>query len=104
MQGNNYNRAMQFLAFDALKGFKEALLVKEKEIEDKKILSEDNNQMLNKKISKLGGGKYARIKYYYLLEYIEVFGIIKKIDNIYKKIYLSNTVIDFDDVIDIEIL
>lgn len=104
MQVNNYHRAMQFLAMDALKGFKEALLKKEKEVEDRKILSDDIGDVLNIKFNALRCGIYIRVKYYYLLEYMEICGFIKNIDKVYRKIYLANTVINFDDVIDIDIL
>lgn len=101
---NNMNRAVQFLPFDALKGFKEALLAKEKELENKKNLSEDASEVLNTKLQKLTPKMNIRIKYYCNLEYIETHSIIKKIDKTYRKIYLSNTIINFDDILDIEII
>ena len=77
MQNNKLDRARQFLPFDALKGFKEMLLEKEREIEERRELSLDN---------------------------IDAIDIIKRIDNVYKKIYLNNKIIDFKDIIKIEIV
>lgn len=97
-------RAKLFNSFDALKGFKEALKLQEKIIEEKKNLSSDLKDELNNKLNKLNKGDRVLIKYYYDLEYIESIGVIKKIDIIYKKIYLLNTVIDIDDIFDICLL
>lgn len=101
MLNNNYNRAVQFLPFDSLKGFKEALREKEKIIENKKILLEDKSIVLNNKLNKLSIGMMIEIKYYYNFEYIELVGVLKKIDNINKKVYVDDKVILFEDVVEI---
>lgn len=100
---NNIDRAKLFNPFDALKGLQEALRQQEKIIENKIELGEDLEITLNKKISNLKKGDNITIKYYYQLQYIETSGIVKKIDKIEKTIYLLNTKIFFDDIIDIEI-
>ena len=104
MLDNNYNRAVQFLPFDSLKGFKEALRKKEKIVEKKKILSEDKYTLLNNKLNKLSIGMIVRIKYYYNLEYIEVIGMIKKIDDIYKRVFIDDMFILFEDIVDIDLV
>lgn len=100
---NNIDRAKLFNPFDALKGLQEALRQQEKIIENKIELGEDLEITLNKKISNLKKGDNITIKYYYQLQYIETSGIVKKIDKIEKTIYLLNTKIFLDDIIDIEI-
>ena len=45
----NIERAKQFLPFDSLKGFRKALIEKEKEIEGKYTILEDKQAILNKK-------------------------------------------------------
>ena len=100
---SNINRAKLFNPFDALKGLQEALRQQEKIIENKIELGEDLEITLNKKISNLKKGDNITIKYYYELQYIETSGIVKRIDKIEKTIYLLNTKIFFDDIIDIEI-
>ena len=74
-------RAKQFMPFDALKGFKEALKEKEKIIVDKIDLSEDaiieiNNILINLKV-----GDIVKVVYFKQNEYIEVTGMISKIKN-----------------------
>lgn len=98
------NRARQFLPFDALKGFQEALRIVEQEVEEKKLLSDDFKEVLNKKISNLKIGDNVLIKYYYDIEYIETTGLIRKIDVISHYIYLNHTRILFDDIIEVELI
>ena len=74
-------RAKQFMPFDALKGFKEALKEKEKIIVDKIDLCEDaiieiNNILINLKV-----GDIVKVVYFKQNEYIEVTGRISKIKN-----------------------
>ena len=98
---NNIDRAVQFMPFDALKGFREALEQVEKFSEDKKEFSDDYFYVLNQKINKLKIGEKVLIKHYYELEYVETIDVIKRIDKVYKKIYLVNSIIEIDDIIDI---
>ena len=95
------DRAKLFLPFDALKGLQESLRIVEKRKEDKIILSEDLNDELNNKFNSLKIGDNVLIKYYYNLEYIESSGVIKKIDYNNKNIYLMNSIINIDDIVDI---
>lgn len=101
---NNVSRAKQFMPFDALKGLQDALRLQEKIIENKIELGEDIEIELNKKISSLVKGDNVNIKYFYGIEYIETSGIVKRVDEINKNIELLNTKINFDDILDIEIL
>lgn len=98
------DRAKLFLPFDALKGLQESLRMVEKRKEDKLILSDDLNDDLNNKFNSLKIGDNVLIKYYYNLEYMESRGVIKKIDYTNKNIYLMNSIISIDDIIDIKII
>lgn len=100
---HNSNRAKQFMPFDALKGFRQTMDFISKQIEFKKSLSDDYIKYLNNKLCNLKKGDIVVIKYYYLTEYIETRGIVKKIDNVYKKIYLSSSIINFDDILEINV-
>lgn len=99
---NNIDRAKQFLPFDALKGFRESLEKTEKSFDERKILSSDWEEELNNKFLTLDIGNRVFIKYYYQFEYIETYDVVRKIDTIYKHLYLSNSKISFDDIIDIK--
>lgn len=101
---NNIDRAKQFLPFDALKGFREALKEKEKNIELKKDLFDNEIDKLNEIIKKLRKDMLVKISYYYSIEYIEIVGKIKMIDTVNKKINILNSVINFDDIVSIEII
>ena len=97
-------RAKQFMPFDALSGFYDLIDNENIDIKQKLILSDDMQERLNKKFQELKKGDNVLIKYYYDIDYIETTGIIEKIDTIYKNIYILNSVINIDDVIDIKIL
>lgn len=91
-------RAKVFLPFAALKGYNE--LVKEKEIvkEDKKILSEDELEYLSFQINKIQKGQIIKIKYYNDGGYVILEGMVSKIDEIYRKIYIVKQEINLDDI------
>ena len=98
------DRAKLFLPFDALKGLQESLRRVEMIKEDKLILSDDLECDLNNKFNRLKIGDKVLIKYYYNLEYIESSGVLNKIDYNNKNIYLMNSVINVDDIVDMQIM
>ena len=99
---SNLNRAKQFLPFDSLKGFYKLIEEEEKQKDNKKELSEDSLNDINKTILNINKNDSVLIKHYHNVNYIETIGKVKKIDKINKIIYLDNTKILFDDVIDIK--
>ncbi len=97
-------RAKQFLPFDALKGFKEALIKKEKELEceEEKELSEESLIELDKCFNKIEIGSIIKIKYYKNKRYNELKGKVTNIDYIRKKIQINNDAyINISDIISI---
>ncbi len=99
------DRAKQFLPFDALKGFKEALKEKEDEIEyvDKKELSEERLNELSEKLNTIEVGNSINIVYYVGNKYKKINGKVKDIDAVNKKIVLyENININFGDILEIE--
>ena len=90
MQINRITRAKQFLPFDALKGLQEALREKEIEYEEKKELSEETLADLDNILNRIGIGNIVKIKYYRNRRYIEIKGLVTKIDSIKKKIQIDN--------------
>lgn len=92
---NNIDRAKQFKPFSALKGYEETLRLVEQQVEDKFSIN------LNNKIKCLKINDEISIKHYHGIEYLETKGIVKRIDKIHKKIELLNSIISFDDIIDI---
>ena len=82
------SRAKQFLPFDALPGFKEALKEKEIKKEAKIELAEDSLQELENKLNELEKGSIIKLIYYKNNRYIETIGTVAKIDYMRKKIIL----------------
>ena len=102
MLNSRINRAVQFQPFDALKGFKEALKEVERIHEEKKTLSEDSFKELDNTLKSLKRGDIITIEYYYDLTYLELTGTIRKIDSLNRKLYLSQSIISFDDIVAIK--
>lgn len=100
MQNNDF-RAKQFMPFDSLKGFYDLIKTEEIIIKNKKSLSDDTYNYLDKQIKKIQKGDNISIEYYYRQDYIVTNGIVKKIDEINKCIYILNSKINFDDIINI---
>ena len=66
------SRAKQFLPFDALKGFKEALDEKQIKYEDKKELTEESYNSLQEEWNKIDKQSIVEIKYYKNKRYIQI--------------------------------
>ena len=100
---NRVNRASQFLPFDALRGFKEALREKEYEYDDRKELTEESYEELENQLKRVEKGSKVKIKYYKNKKYIEIIGIVTVIDYIKKKIQLNGDEdISVYDILEIE--
>lgn len=101
---NRVERAKLFIPFDALKGLQEILREKEKEIEQRRELSEESLMMLQEELNKVEIGSRVKIKYYNSDKYIEVLGIVKKLLYSKKKIIINeNIVINMCDIIEFKV-
>jgi hypothetical protein len=103
MQNSDF-RAKQFLPFDSLKGFREAIKTMEEIHESKKDLSIDELNELDKKLEMFKKNDLIKVKYFYDDQYIETIDTLKKVDNVFKKLILKNNKISFDDIMDIELI
>lgn len=72
-------RAQQFLAYDALKGFQEMLREKEKVLLSEEELSEDDYEELNEKAQSMKPGDMITVLYSSGNQYIRLTGILSKI-------------------------
>ncbi len=99
-------RAKQFMAFDALKGFKEAIAATECYTEPKKELSDSQIEYINQNLVSLRKGETVIITYYgaYEERYIQLTGIVEKIDLYWRTLMVGKVVIDFSEICEIEIL
>lgn len=80
------NRASLFLSFDSLKGFNDYIAKKQRVVVERKELAVDLLDELDWKIKEVKVGQMIKIVYYDQNEYIELEGMVSKIDLKFKKI------------------
>lgn len=98
------DRAKLFIPFDALKGLQEILREKEKEVEERKELSEESLMELQEELNKVDKGSTVFIKYYKNNKYVDISGIITKINFTKKKIILNENIsINICDIIQLKL-
>lgn len=97
-------RAKQFSAFSPLRGYSELLLSKERVIVPKHELTEESKYDISDKLNQLSKGMMVKLVYYSNGEYIEICGVVSKIDIYFKKLTIVKTLISFDDIYDLKII
>lgn len=95
------NRASQFIPFDALKGLKEEFKKVEKLYERKYEVKDDLCPSIYNRLKNINVGDKVRIEYYDGIEYINTVGLVKQINIKNKIIFVSNSKIFFEDIINI---
>ena len=97
------SRAKQFLPFDALNGFYDALKERETEYIDKAELSDEVKEHISNVLCSIEKKDIIKVRYYTPREYIDIVGIVEKVDPIKKKIVFINEVkIDFENIVNIK--
>lgn len=98
-------RAKQFQPFAALKGFSEALAAKLRITVPRRELCCDAAEELDRKMHLLEKGKVASIVYYSEEEknYLKRTGMICGFDLIMRRVTVVDTVIGFDDIVEVEL-
>ncbi len=99
---NLKQRAHIFSAFDALKGFRELLKEKERIVVPKRILSEDDLEILNRKIHEVKTGMILTVIYFDNGEYVKKTGRVAKISLDEKYIQIVKTRIQLSHIVDLE--
>lgn len=92
------NRAKQFMPFDALKGFREALAEKERIIVSPRILSEEQKEELDFRLRRIGKENQVTAEYYHNGEYVKITGPVSDIDCVHRVLKIQDTEISFDDI------
>lgn len=95
------DRAKQFMPFDALKGFREALAQKERIIVPRRELSEEQKDELNRKFWQIRKRDIITVEFFQKGEYIKVTGMVSRIDETSRVLKVVNTSIPFDDISDL---
>lgn len=99
-------RAKQFMPFDALKGFKEAIAATEIYTEPKKELEEFRIDEINATLTELKKGEAVIVTYYGNSEgkYLQLTGNISGIDPYWGTLKVGEVIVDFPEIYQIEIL
>ena len=92
------DRAKQFMPFDALKGLREALAEKEHILEERRILSEDQEEELDRKLHELHPGDLAEIEYCQEEECLHLEGRVRKIDTAQRRLWIEDLEIPLGDL------
>ena len=101
------NRAAQFAPFAALVGYSEAITSSQEIKEEKKMISDDKKEEIEKIFHVVSKGSQIEITYYATnkKKYLSYLGKVKQIDLIEKKIIFENRKSIFiKDIIDIKLL
>ncbi len=97
-------RANIFSSFDSLKGFKDLLREQEKEVVQRRVLSEDDIEELNRKIYILEKGMMVEIEYWHGADILKIKGVVARINICLNEIQIVKKKIDLKKIIWIEIL
>ena len=99
-------RAKQFMAFDAMKGLKEALTEREEKHlrVEKRELTDETIEQISKQLKKIVRGDTVEILYFNACHERTVTGKVTKLDYALKCIIVNDVHIDFDDIYSIKIL
>lgn len=95
------DRAKQFMPFAALKGYPEALRLKEKIIVPKREVSEEYGEELDRELHEIHRGDMVTVTYFCRGEYLKISGLISRIDLTARVLKVVNTKIPMADIYEI---
>lgn len=94
-------RAKQFMPFAALKGYPDALRKKEKVVVPKIELSLEYQEELDRKLRQVKKNDIITVVYFSKDEYLQLSGMVSRIDATARVLKIVNTKISFEDIYDI---
>ncbi len=92
------NRAKQFMPFAAVKGYEEALRAKEKIVVEKIQLTDEKKAELDYKLHQIQKNDMITAVYFYKDEYIQLEGMVSRLDTDARVLKIVNTSIPFSDI------
>lgn len=101
MAASKEERARQFLPFNALTGYYQMILERQRVSEPKKELSEDETEALSEKLKSLRRHNLISVTYY-KDAYITKTGLITDIDLTFQTLTVVKTKIAFQDIFDVK--
>lgn len=96
------DRAKQFMPFAALKGYEDALREKERILVPKIELTEETKAELDLKLRQIELKDIITVTYFNNGEYLQVTGMVSRIDTDARTMKVVNTRIPFEDIYDIQ--
>lgn len=97
-------RAKQFMAFMALKGYEDLIAEAEHYVEPRLNLSEDQLEIMNRTFEKLHKGSIVRVSYYVDDSYVILTGEVRKIKPEERIIFVNKESIFLNDIVDLEVV
>lgn len=97
-------RAKQFMAFMALKGYEDLIAEAERYSEPRLCLSSDQLEIMDRAFGKLHKGSIVRISYYANDSYVMITGEVKKIKPEERVIFVNTESIFLDNIVDLEVV
>lgn len=98
------DRARQFMPFAALKGYYDLVRERERVLESRRELSDEDAAHLSEQVTGLCKGDMVKVAYYDVDAYVTVEGVLTQVDEAYRTLTVVKTRIAFDDVWGIEVL
>ena len=96
------SRAKQFMPFDALKGFREAVAEKEWIMVPKRDLSEEMKDELDWKLRQIQKEDIITVEYFQNREYVQITGKVRQIDDAGRTLEIADARIAFADISDLK--
>ncbi len=103
MNGDRENFAKQYIPFAALRGYDELLKSAQSEPERRRELSEDEAELLSRRMNMAEKGKTVSVTYYKKDRYVTVKDAVKTVDRQGRVLVLEKISIPMDDIIDMDI-
>ena len=97
-------RAKQFMPFAALKGYEDALREKERVVVPKIELSEEMKDELDFIMHNIQKSDMIKVIYFHEDEYLQVTGLISRLDADAGILKVVNTKIEFENILKLEII
>jgi len=98
------DRAMQFAPFAALKGYYESVKAQERQTQPRRIVSDEDAEVISNTLNKLRPGIEVKVRYYYIDSYTTIVGVVTEVNYPYRRIKVIKTQIAFNDIYSIDIL
>ena len=92
------DRAKQFLPFNSLRGYYDLIREKEKEVIPKRDLSDSDIELINNKLQEIEKNSMIKLRYYDIDRYVDIEGIVTKIDFVKQYITIVKAKINFTDI------